>query len=93
MLMQRLSTNINWTNFTDKNVASGVVQCDLSDHYALFANFRSNSVSKKGKKRFPDVAILVMLMLVLELSLVLLIGTLCAIRIMQTVATMNLCTN
>ena len=41
-----------WSNFADKNVASGVVQCDLSDHYALFANFPSNSVSKNGKKKF-----------------------------------------
>ena len=58
-----------WSNFADKNVASGVAQCDLSDHYALFTNFLSNSVSKIGKKRFSEVAIL--LMPVLELSLVL----------------------
>ena len=28
-----------WSNFADKNVAFGVVHCDLSDHYALLANF------------------------------------------------------
>ena len=39
-----------WSNFDDKNAASGVVQCDLSDHYAMFANFPSNSVSKNEKK-------------------------------------------
>ena len=58
-----------WSNFDDKNAASGVVQCDLSDHYAMFANFPSNSVSKnEKKKRFPDVAILRRLMTVFELS-------------------------
>ena len=71
-LINRISSN-----FADKNVASGVVQCDLSDYFALFANFPSNSVSKK--KKFPDVAILLRLMPILELSLVLLIGTLCMI--------------
>ena len=37
--------------FADKNDASGDVQCDLSDHYALFANFQSSSVSKNRKKK------------------------------------------
>ena len=47
-----------WSSFADKNVASGVVQCDSSDHYALYAYIPSNTVSKNGKKRFPDLAIL-----------------------------------
>ena len=38
-----------WSNFADNNVASGVVQFDLNDHYVLFENFPSNSVSENEK--------------------------------------------
>ena len=68
-----------WSNFADKNVAFGVVQCDLSDHYALSANFPSNSVSKKKKKNQTSPYYGGSINAVLELSLVLLIGTLCVI--------------
>ena len=41
-----------WSTIADKNVVSGVVHCDLSDHYALFANFPLNLVLEVEKKDF-----------------------------------------
>ena len=41
--MARTSTKFGLA-FPLEMFVSGVVQCDLSDHYAFFANFPSNSV-------------------------------------------------